>query len=188
MVIIDNIFISDDIFKQHFVCDFSCCKGICCVEGDAGAPLEEEEIAIIEDYLDEIKPFMTKESIDIVKQGGVFDYDVEGVLVTPLVNDKECVFVYYENDIAQCAIEKAYREGKIDFQKPISCHLYPVRLTKHNCYERLNYHQWEVCRSARMNGKRLQISVYDFLKTPLARRYGDEWINKVEKIINARQL
>jgi hypothetical protein len=188
MVIVDNTFISEDLFKQHFVCDISCCKGICCVEGDAGAPLEEEEIAILEDCLDKIKPYMTKEGIEIVQQGGIFDYDIEGVLVTPLVNDRECVFVYYENDIAQCAIEKAYLEGKTDFQKPISCHLYPVRLTKQNCYEKLNYHQWGVCRSARMNGKRLQISVFDFLQTPLARKYGDEWINKVKKIIHARQL
>jgi hypothetical protein len=188
MLIVDNIFISEDIFKQYFACNLSYCKGICCVEGDAGAPLEEEEIAIIEDCLDSIQTFMTKESIDVVKQGGVFDYDMEGVLVTPLVNDKECVFVYYENDIAQCAIEKAYMEGRINFQKPISCHLYPVRLTKQHTYERLNYHQWEVCHHARMNGKRLQVSVFDFLKVPLSRKYGEDWIKKVKKIINARQL
>jgi hypothetical protein len=183
MLVIDNIVVSDDIFKQYFVCDLSYCKGICCIEGDAGAPLEEEEISILEDCLDEIKPFMTEKGIDVIIQGGVFDYDMDGILVTPLINDKECAFVYFEGGIAYCAIEKAYMNGKIDFQKPISCHLYPIRITKHNCYERLNYHQWEVCNHARMNGKKLQISVFDYLRVPLIRKYGEAWIKKVEKII-----
>jgi hypothetical protein len=188
MLIIDNILISDDIFKQYFVCNLSCCKGLCCVEGDAGAPLEEEEISILEDYLDQIKPFMTKEGIEVVKQGGVFDYDIDGILVTPLVNDKDCAFICFDNDIAQCAIEKAFLERQIDFPKPISCHLYPIRITNHNGFERLNYHQWKICHHARTNGKRLNVSVFEFLKSPLIRKYGEQWFNKVKKNIMLRQL
>ena len=188
MLIIENIFISDDIVNEHFACDFSCCNGACCIEGDAGAPLDEEEISILEDYLDEIKPYMSEKGIEIISHTGVFDYDMEGGLVTPLVNDKECAFVYFENSIAKCAIEKAYLEGKIDFQKPVSCHLYPLRITKNNGMDMLNYHQWEICESARVNGKNLKISLLDYLTIPLSRKYGKEWVGKVKKIFKGRQL
>lgn len=181
MLAIDNVIMSDTILNQHFACDVSTCKGACCIEGDAGAPLEEEEISILEDYLDKIKPFMSEKGIEMVMRAGVFDYDMEGILVTPLVDDSECVFVYFEENVAKCAIEKAYLEGKIDFQKPISCHLYPIRMTKNNGYEVLKYHQWEVCKNAKKTGKAMNISLFDYLKVPLARRYGNEWIEKVKK-------
>jgi hypothetical protein len=181
MLSIDHIIISDEVLNQHFVCDVSVCKGRCCIEGDAGAPLEEEEISVLEDFLDDIKPCMLPESIQIVEQNGVFDYDMDGNLVTPLINDKECVFVYFDGNTAKCAIEKAFDEGKIDFKKPISCHLYPIRVKKFNYYERLDYHCWEVCKSARTNGKTLKISVFDYLSEPLSRRYGKEWVEKVKK-------
>ena len=187
MLVVDNVFIPDDIFNEHFACDLSFCKGSCCIEGDAGAPLEEEEISILEDYLDEIKPYMFEKGIEIITYSGVFDYDVEGGLVTPLVDDKECAFVYFEKDIAKCAIEKAYFEKKIDFQKPISCHLYPIRVTKNNGLDTLNYHKWEICNSARLNGKSLKNSLFDYLKIPLSRKYGKEWVGKVKKIFNSRQ-
>jgi hypothetical protein len=190
MLVINNTLISEYIFTEYFVCDISCCKGICCIEGDAGAPLEEEEVIIIEDCLEAIKPFMTKESVEIVTQGGVFDYydedDAES-LVTPLVQNRDCVYVYYEHDVAYCAIEKAYLEGKINFQKPISCHLYPIRIVKDMLHEKLIYHKWDVCNQAQINGRKLNISVFEFLKVPLTRKYGEEWINKVEKILNGRQ-
>ena len=184
MLIVDNIFISDEILNQYFACDLSCCNGSCCIEGDAGAPLEEEEIAILEDYIDKIKPFMSEKGIDVVMQNGVFDYDMEGGLVTPLVNDKECAFVYFENSIAKCAIEKAYLEKEIDFQKPISCHLYPIRIMKNNAYDVLNYHQWGICNAARVNGKNMKINLFDYLTVPLTRKYGKEWVDKVKKIFN----
>ena len=177
----DQVIISDEILNQYFVCDLEACKGMCCVEGDAGAPLEEEEIAVIEDFLDDIKPYMTQEGVRIVDQNGVFDYDADGVLVTPLVNDNECAFVYFESTIAKCAIEKAFLEGKIDFQKPISCHLYPIRIKKFDYYQRLDYHCWDVCEQARKNGKNLKITVFDYLSEPLSRRYGKEWVKKVKK-------
>ena len=151
------------------------------MEGDAGAPLEEDEISILEDCLEEIIPFMSEKSAEMVVKTGVFDYDVDGVLVTPLVNDSECIFVYFDENGAKCAIEKAFLEGKIDFQKPISCHLYPIRVKKINNYEVLNYHQWEVCKGAKKHGKNLNISLFNYLKTPLIRRYGSGWFEKIKK-------
>ena len=181
MLSIDHVIISDEVLNQRFACDLFVCKGMCCVAGDAGAPLEEEEVGILEDYLDDIKPYMSKESVQLVEQNGVFDYDIDGVLVTPLINDNECVFTYFESSIAKCAIEKAFEEGKTDFKKPISCHLYPVRVKKFDYYERLDYHRWDVCECARKHGKRLKISIFDYLSEPLARRYGKGWIKKVKK-------
>jgi len=181
MLAIDNVIISDNVLNQYFACDISCCKGKCCVEGDAGAPLEEDEISILEDCLEEIIPFMSEKSAEMVVKTGVFDYDVDGVLVTPLVNDSECIFVYFDENGAKCAIEKAFLEGKIDFQKPISCHLYPIRVKKINNYEVLNYHQWEVCKGAKKHGKNLNISLFNYLKTPLIRRYGSGWFEKIKK-------
>lgn len=186
MLAVDNTLISDEIFSQYFCCDLSCCNGICCVEGDAGAPLNEEEIAILEDYKEKITPYMTEAGIAVIDNLGMFDYDEWGHLVTPLVNDRDCAFVYYEDDIAKCAIEKAYLNQEIDFKKPISCHLYPIRITEYAHYDALNYHQWEVCESARTKGKELKITVFDFLKEPLTRKYGKEWINKIEELLSKR--
>lgn len=181
MLAVGSVIISDNILNQYFTCDISCCKGACCVVGDAGAPLEEEEISVLEDCLEKIKPFMSEKSIEVVAKIGVFDYDMEGVLVTPLVNDSECIFVYFEENAAKCAIEKAYLEGKIGFQKPISCHLYPIRVTKNDYFEVLNYHKWDICKAARKRGKILNISLLDYLKEPLIRKYGNEWIKKMKK-------
>jgi len=181
MLSIDHVIISDEVLNQYFACDLSACKGRCCVEGDAGAPLEEEEISLLEDYFDDIKPYMLPQGVKIVEENGVFDYDADGILVTPLINDKECVFVYFDEKTAKCAIEKAFLEGKIGFQKPISCHFYPIRVKKFDYYERLDYHCWEVCKAARKQGKALKISVFDYLLEPLTRRYGKAWIKKVKK-------
>ena len=175
MIAIDNTLISDDIRDICFVCDLEKCKGACCVEGDAGAPLEEDEISIIEDCLDEIEPYMTPDGLEVVKKSGVFDYDMFGHFVTPLVHDHECAFVYFENGIAFCAIEKAFRKGKIDFQKPVSCHLYPVRVSGHNDFSALNYHEWHICHEALRNGKKNNVPLYVFLKEPLIRKFGEDW-------------
>jgi hypothetical protein len=180
MIIVDDTIISDDIVEQYFLCDLHACHGDCCVEGDEGAPLEEEEIGILEDALDEIKPYMRAEGLEVVRQFGVFDYGADGDYVTPLVNNRECAFVYFENDIAFCAIEKAYREGKIDFIKPVSCHLYPIRLSKYKTFEAVNYHQWPICDVARVLGKKEGVPVYKALKEPLIRKYGADWYRKLE--------
>ncbi len=181
MKIIDNTLVSEDLKEIFFSCDLSQCRGDCCVEGDAGAPLEEEEISILEDYIDEIKPFMTELGRKVVEKNGVFDYDVDAEMVTPLVNDRECAFVVFENGIAWCAIEKAWLAGKIDFQKPISCHLYPVRLAKLKNHTAVNYDRWSICKMALVKGKQENIPLYLYLKVPLIRKFGAQWYRKLEK-------
>ena len=183
MLVIDNILVSEEIRDIRFCCDLEKCLGSCCVEGDAGAPLEEEEISMLEDDIEFIKPYMPEKGVEVIEKHGVFDYDAFGEFVTPLINDKDCAFVYYENNIAKCAIEKAFEEGKISFQKPISCHLYPIRIIKHENFEAVNYHKWYICQSACTLGKKLELPLYKFLKDPLIRKYGEEWYGKlVEEI------
>lgn len=182
MIRIDDTLISDHLVEVKFCCDLAACKGVCCVEGDAGAPLEDHEFYIIEDNLEEIKPYMRPEGLKVVEENGIFDYDSEGQLVTPLVNDKECAFVYFENDIAFCAIEKAFNEKKIDFQKPISCHLYPIRISHLKDKVALNYHKWNVCDPARKKGNDIGLPLYKFLKDPLTRMFGETWYHELEKV------
>jgi len=176
---IDDTLVSEELKTICFSCNLPQCKGDCCVEGDAGAPLEEEEIAILEDYLEEIKPFMTRKGLEVVGKNGVFDYDTDGEYVTPLVNDRECAFVYFKNGISYCAIEKAWFEGKTDFQKPISCHLYPVRLSKLKHHTAVNYNRWDICKAALLKGKQENLPLYRYLKAPLIRKFGDSWYQKL---------
>ena len=178
---IDDTIISLDLLDQRFVCDLDTCKGICCVEGDDGAPLEEEEVKIIEDLLPIIWNDLTEVSKALIKKQGVSYIDSDGEPVTSIVNGEECVFTYTDDQgQCKCAIEKAYREGKTDFYKPISCHLYPVRLQKYEEYTAVNYHQWSVCNCARKLGGRLGVPVYQFLKEPLIRKFGKEWFEQLE--------
>jgi hypothetical protein len=179
MIVIDNTIVSEEIRDKHFCCELEKCKGACCVEGDAGAPLAEEEISELEDYLDRIKPYMQKAGIMVVEKSGVFDYDMHGEYVTPLIADKDCAFVYHETGIAYCAIEKAYEDKTIGFRKPISCHLYPIRIKENNGFESVNYHKWHICQPACDNGKKLDLPLYKFLKDPLIRKYGEEWYKKL---------
>jgi hypothetical protein len=179
MIIVDNILISDELKEVHFACDLKACKGQCCVAGDAGAPLDEEEISILEDDIDDIKPFMTDEGISVINKIGVFEYDMDGSYVTPLVNNDECAFVYWNDDISFCAIEKAFIEGSTKFRKPVSCHLYPVRLSKVGESIAINYHQWDICNPALDSGKKQNIPLYKYLKTSLVRRFGEDWYRKL---------
>lgn len=149
------------------------------MDGDAGAPLEEEEISILEDYLDEIKPYMSEKGLKVVEESGVFDYDEDGEFVTPLVNDRECAFVYFDKGVSYCAIEKAWSEKKINFQKPISCHLYPVRLSELKHHTAVNYDRWDICKAALKKGKQDNIPLYKFLKTPLIRKFGEKWYHEL---------
>lgn len=184
MIVVDDTIVSDDIKKACFVCDLLKCKGACCVEGDAGAPLDEEEISILEDSLESIIPFMRKEGIDEVKRNGVFDFDNDGHYVTSLVNGKECAFVVFNKEgIALCAIENAWKEGIIKFRKPISCHLYPIRLSKYKDFEAVNYHCWYVCQSAVEYGTKLHVPVYIFLKDAIIRKYGAKYYEQLCKLI-----
>ncbi len=175
MIILDDKIISDDLAEIKFVCKLETCKGACCVEGDAGAPLEEKEVSALEDCIDKIKPYMTNKGREVIERFGVFDYDADGELVTPLIDDRECAYTYFIKDVAFCAIEKAWEEDKVNFRKPVSCHLFPLRITKHKSFDAINYHKWHICRSALENGRQLGVPLYKFLKDALIRRYGESW-------------
>jgi hypothetical protein len=177
--IIQNILVSDDIINEHFCCDLNLCGGMCCVEGDVGAPLEPNEISDLEDNYPIFKKYMALKGIEKVEKSGTFDYDMEGSFVTPLLNDESCAFLFFEDNIAKCAIEKAFINSEINFQKPISCHLYPVRVKILPDYEALNYHRWNVCQSGCKKGKSLKLPLYKFLKEPLIRKYGMEWYSEL---------
>lgn len=185
MIAIDNTLISDDLKGVKFICDLDKCHGACCIEGDAGAPLDEEEISILEDSIDEIKPYMVPAGIEAVEKNGVFDYDMFGHFVTPLVNDQECAFVFFEDGTAKCAIERAQQEGKISFPKPISCHLYPVRINNYKGFDAVNYHEWHICEPALKKGKIHDVPLYIFLKDSLIRKYGESWYNELKSTIES---
>jgi len=183
MIAIENTLVSEDLLEKKFVCDLNACKGECCVAGDSGAPLDKEELPILESVLEAVKPYMVKKGIKAVEKHGAWERDSDGDYTTTLVSEgAECAFVYFdENKIAKCAIEKAHQEGKISWQKPISCHLYPVRISKYKSYDAVNYHSWSVCKPACECGKKLDVPVYKFLKAPLIRKYGKEWYKQLEQ-------
>jgi len=184
MIFINDTIVSEAFIQAQFVCDLPRCKGDCCVSGDAGAPLEENEISLLEDYLDDIKPFMIADGIKVVETDGVYDYDEMGNLVTPLVNGRACAFAgFHDNGTSFCAIEKSFLAGKIDFKKPISCHLYPVRLVQKDGFTHINYHQWSICVPAIRKGNKEGVPLYKFLKEPLIRRFGEEWYKQLCKEI-----
>ena len=174
---------STQIFERKFVCDLNACKGACCIEGDAGAPLTFEEVSIIEDDLEVIKPYMREEGIAAVEEQGVFYMDQDNEPVTTLINNAECAFVYFdERGITKCAIEQAYLNGKTNFKKPISCHLYPIRVKQFNEFKALNYNHWDICSSACDCGEKLNVPVFRFLKEPLIRAFGEEFFTELELV------
>lgn len=177
---IDDILVSSDIFTEEFCCDLDACKGICCVEGDAGAPVTLDEIGGIEDALDTVWDDMSASAQAVVDKQGVAYTDRDGDLVTSIVGGKDCVFTCYEGDCCLCALERAYRSGKTGFCKPISCALYPIREKRlGNGMIALNYNRWDVCRDAVKKGRKLHLPVYKFLKEPLIRRFGAEFYEKL---------
>lgn len=181
MIEIDGKIVSDDILTEWFACDIAQCKGQCCVEGNAGAPLEIDEVDILEEEYERYKPYMTPEGIAAVEEQGFMVVDTDGDYTTPLVGDAECAYAYTDNGITLCAIEKAYLKGECSFRKPISCHLYPIRLMNFsNGTVGLNYHRWNVCRSACKNGQALRIPVYKAVKDALIRRFGEEFYSALE--------
>lgn len=183
MIQIDDTLVSLDVLESKFICDLSHCKGICCVEGDSGAPLLEEEVAELEKALPVIWDDLSPEAQDIIDKQGVSYVDVEGDLVTSIVNNKDCVFTCYDADgTCKCAVEKAYRAGKLSFYKPVSCHLYPIRVTEYDTFSAVNYHRWEICKAAEVLGKKVGMPVYKYLKEPLIRRFGADWYDSLEEI------
>ena len=182
MIQIDDVVVSLDVFREKFLCDLSACKGQCCIEGDAGAPVELDEVAQLEEVLPVIWNDLSPEAREVINQQGVVYTDCEGDLVTSIVHGKDCVFTCYDADgVCKCAIEKAYREGKSDFYKPISCHLYPIRITQYRDFKAVNYHRWAVCKAAELLGEREKLPVYRFLKEPLIRKFGQEWYEALDE-------
>lgn len=181
MLQIQDVIVSFDILTKEFCCDLSKCRGACCVEGDAGAPLTSVEVELIEELLPIIRADLSTAALRVIAEQGVAYTDPEGESVTSIVDGKECVLSYRDSDgCCRCAIEKAYREGRTDFIKPISCHLYPIRVSKFGDLWALNYHRWNVCHTAVVRGQREQTAVYRYLKEPLIRRFGQEWYDELE--------
>ena len=188
MIAIDNTILSDDIRDNFFVCNLEKCKGACCVEGDLGAPLEKEELPIFEKIIDDVLPYMSKEGKAELKKQGLYLLDEDGDWSTPTVEGKECIYATYDKKgFLKCAIEQAYRDGKIDYPKPISCHLYPIRISKYDAYDALNYDRWTICVDACHLGEQLQVPLYKFLKEPLIRKYGEAWYSKLVAEIEQNQ-
>lgn len=178
---IDKALVSEDIITKDFVCNLNACKGACCVEGEAGAPLEKEEADWLEKNYDSITPFMNEKGKSAVKKQGKFITVGKGVYETPLVDGKECAYVIFgPNGSTQCSIENAYRAQKIDFKKPISCHLYPVRVKDYSEFKAVNYHQWNICSAACVLGESLKIPIYQFVKEALIRKFGEKWYAELE--------
>jgi Protein of unknown function (DUF3109) len=186
MIKVGEVLVSDDIKDKEFVCNLEKCKGACCVEGDFGAPLEKSELAILEEIYPIVKPYLTKEGIATIEKEGKHTIDDDGDLCTPVIGGRECAYAIYDNrGILKCGIEQAYLDGKITWKKPISCHLYPIRVTTKENFEALNYNKWHICTPACALGKELQVPVYKFLKEPLIRKYGESWYGDLVSLIEA---
>ncbi|MCQ2132821.1 MAG: DUF3109 family protein [Bacteroidaceae bacterium] len=182
MLEIQDTLISLDLFSQQFCCDLERCRGCCCEEGDAGAPVAIDEVAQLEDAADKLWDELTPEAQEVIVSQGVVYNDITGELVTSIVGGRDCVFATHDAEgHCLCVIDRAYRQGRVKFQKPISCHLYPVRLkTLSNGTTALNYDRWDICQCAVEKGCQLALPLYKFLKEPLIRRFGEDWYREVE--------
>ena len=174
--------VSEEIIENDFLCNLSACKGACCIDGEAGAPLDEEELKILMDIYPKVKPFLSKEGINALEEQGLFT-TLDGEYETPLIDGKDCAYVTYdEKGIAQCGIEETYNQGENDWKKPVSCHLYPVRVQDYSEFSAVNYHKWDICDDACSLGKELQVPIYKFVKEALIRKFGEDWYNELEKV------
>jgi len=184
VLVINNTRVSEELLKTEFVCNLNACKGACCVAGASGAPLETDEAELLRKHFPKFKHYMTALGLEAVKKQGYAVYDSDGDLTTPLVGpEKECAYVYFDSDqTAKCAIEKAYEDGHVDWIKPISCHLYPIRISSTKNLELVKYSRWSVCAPACKNGKQLGVPVFKFLKKPLIRKFGQAWYKQLETI------
>ncbi len=180
MIQIQQTLISDDIFEEEFICDLCRCKGQCCVDGDSGAPITKEEYTEINEILPEIWDDLSPKAQELINEKGIAYTDYDGELVTSIINGEECVFTFFdENGVCKCAIDNAYREGRISVQKPISCHLYPIRLKEYEEFTAVNYNRWSICEPAIDLGRKNGVPLYRFLKEPLIRKFGEDWYNEV---------
>ena len=180
--------VSEDIIEKDFVCNLSACKGACCIDGDAGAPLEKEETLILEKVYPKVKPFLREKGIKAIENQGTWITSDFGELETPLIDNADCAYVIFdEKNTALCAIEEAYNQGIIDWKKPISCHLYPVRVKSYSEFSAVNYDKWEICDDACSLGTELQVPVYKFVKQALIRKFGEDWYVELEKTAKTLQ-
>lgn len=175
--------VSEDIIEKDFICNLSACKGACCVDGDAGAPLEAEEVKILEDIFPKVKPFLRKKGIKAIEEQGTHIKTAYGELETPLIDGAECAYVIFDkHNTALCGIEEAYNQGEVTWKKPLSCHLYPIRIKNYSEFSAVNYEKWEICDDACTLGKELQVPVYKFVKEALIRKFGEDWYAQLEKV------
>lgn len=179
---IGKTIVSEEIVQKDFLCNLSACKGACCIAGDAGAPLEEKETKILEEIYPLVKPFLRKKGIEAIESQGTSVIGEDGEFETPLIDGADCAYVTFDNrGTALCGIEEAYNQGEIKWKKPVSCHLYPVRVQDYSEFAAVNYHQWEICDDACTLGKELQVPVYKFVKEALIRKFGEDWFMELEK-------
>lgn len=179
---IGKTIVSEEIVQKDFLCNLSACKGACCIAGDAGAPLEEKETKILKEIYPLIKPFLRKKGIEAIERQGTSVIGEDGEFETPLVDGADCAYVTFDNrGTALCGIEEAYNQGEIKWKKPVSCHLYPVRVQDYSEFAAVNYHHWEICDDACTLGKELQVPVYKFVKEALIRKFGEDWFMELEK-------
>lgn len=189
MIKIGETLISDDLLEQFFVCDLEKCKGACCVEGDLGAPLEEDELDLLKNNFNNIVPFLTEEGKEAIEQQGLYVFDFEGDYSTPTIGGRECAYaVRGENDILRCGIELAHTRGASSFRKPVSCHLYPVRISEHKTNIAVNYDKWTICDPACTLGTSLHVPLYVFLKEALIRKFGEEWYHQLDVYAIERRI
>ncbi|MDB5227561.1 MAG: hypothetical protein JWN78_1754 [Bacteroidota bacterium] len=186
MILIDDILVSDDVVKKQFVCNLTKCKGVCCVEGDSGAPVEEAETKILTEIFPAIRKYLTPEGVKAIEKQGAFvdePDDEYTAYATPLINGAACAYVNYEKDgVISCGIEKAWKEGATTFRKPISCHLYPIRIKPMETVTAVNYDVWNICSDACTLGKKLKVPVYAFLKDALVRKFGQEFYDTLDQV------
>lgn len=180
--------VSEEIIENDFVCNISACKGACCVDGEAGAPLDTDETKILEEIYPKVKPFLRKEGIKAIEKQGAFVKGFDGEWETPLVNNSECAYVIFdEKGTTLCGIEEAYNQGEVSWKKPISCHLYPIRVKQYSEFAAVNYHKWHICNDACLLGKELQVPIYKFAKQALIRKFGKDWYAELEEVATSHK-
>jgi hypothetical protein len=180
---LDKTIVSEEIIENDFVCNLNACKGACCVDGDSGAPLEDHETEILVDIYSDVKPFLRSEGIAAIEEQGAFVKGDDGEWETTLIGNSECAYVVYsENNTAKCGIEEAYNQGVVSWKKPVSCHLYPIRVREYTELTAVNYHKWQICDPACALGAELKIPVFRFVKEALIRKFGETWYSELEKI------
>ncbi len=178
-----KILVSEEIIEKDFVCNLTACKGACCVDGDAGAPLEDEEVDLLRKIIPLVKPFLRPEGVEAIEEQGAAVVGEDGEWETPLIEGRECAYtVFDDKGVAKCGLEQAYQQGATTWKKPISCHLYPIRVKEYTSLTAVNYHKWQVCDPACQLGNELQGPVYRFVKDALGRKFGEAWYASLEEV------